>query len=275
MTFTSTVASPHRRNISRRFGDRAPDKVKNNQAFIWLSRGLYEAMRGFVETTVPGKHALRIAAYEFHYEPFLTSSRKRSIAGVDIKVVYDARKQPPRDNNRTALGNVLGLGTVCTERTANASAIAHNKFIVKLEDGQPAAVWTGGTNFSEGRHLRPFERRPRRRGTGHGPQVPRLLEELQRNPDFEALRPKLDQLTPLPPIPPPVGTSVIFSPRPNLDALKWYAAVAKGAREGLFMTFAFGMNDMFKDAYRTGEAPFRLALLEAKTARWKRAARNA
>ena len=31
------------------------------------------------------------------------------------------------------------------------------------------------------------------------------------------------------------------------------------------MTFAFGMNDLFKEAYRTGNAPFRLALLEAKT----------
>jgi phosphatidylserine/phosphatidylglycerophosphate/cardiolipin synthase-like enzyme len=57
----------------------------------------------------------------------------------------------------------------------------------------------------------------------------------------------------------------VFSPRPNLDALNWYADVAKGAREGLFMTFAFGMNDVFKDVYRTANTPFRLALLEAKT----------
>ena len=31
------------------------------------------------------------------------------------------------------------------------------------------------------------------------------------------------------------------------------------------MTFAFGMHDIFKDVYRTARAPFRLALLEAKT----------
>jgi len=30
------------------------------------------------------------------------------------------------------------------------SYIAHNTFIVKLEDGQPKAVWAGSTNFSEG-----------------------------------------------------------------------------------------------------------------------------
>lgn len=31
------------------------------------------------------------------------------------------------------------------------------------------------------------------------------------------------------------------------------------------MTFAFGINDIFKDVYRTARAPFRLALLEAAT----------
>jgi phosphatidylserine/phosphatidylglycerophosphate/cardiolipin synthase-like enzyme len=58
---------------------------------------------------------------------------------------------------------------------------------------------------------------------------------------------------------------VIFSPRLNLDALAWYAALAKRGREGIFMTFAFGMHDIFKDVYRTARAPFRLALLERKT----------
>ena len=136
---------------------------------------------------------------------------------------------------------------------------------MKLEDGQPASVWTGGTNFSDGGIF------------GHSnvahvveePAIARIFfdywTELQKNPDSRTLRPILDRLTPLPPMPPPVGTSVIASPRANLDALKWYADLAKRAREGLFMTFAFGMNDLFKDAYRTGKAPFRLALLEAKT----------
>jgi phosphatidylserine/phosphatidylglycerophosphate/cardiolipin synthase-like enzyme len=248
----------------RRFGDRAPDKVENNQAFVWLSRGLYEAMVAFVQDTVPGKHALRIAAYEFHYEPFLLVIKDAIDRGVDVKIVYDARQQPPRDDNRTAVGHV-GLGPACTERTANPSAIAHNKFIVKLEDGQPAIVWTGGTNFSDGGIF------------GHS-NVAHVVEEpavaakfleywnkLAANPPSQSLRPALDQLSPLPPNPPPAGTSVLFSPRPTLDALNWYATLGKSAREGLFMTFAFGMNNIYKDVYRTAAAPFRLALLEAKT----------
>ena len=57
----------------------------------------------------------------------------------------------------------------------------------------------------------------------------------------------------------------LFSPRTNLDALGWYAALAARGRQGIFMTFAFGMHDIFKDVFRTARAPFRLALLERKT----------
>jgi hypothetical protein len=45
--------------------------------------------------------------------------------------------------------------------------------------------------------------------------------------------------------------------------LDWYAEQAKGANDALFMTFAFGMNQRFQDAYRTGSAKLRYALMEA------------
>jgi phosphatidylserine/phosphatidylglycerophosphate/cardiolipin synthase-like enzyme len=248
----------------RRFGDKKPEEVANNQAFIWLSRGLYEAMAAFVESAEPGKHALRIAAYEFRYEPFLQVLKDAIDRGVDIRIIYDARKEKPRDANREAVRNV-GLEDACTERTTNASALSHNKFIVKLERGQPIAVWTGGTNFSDGGIF------------GHS-NVAHLAEEpavaakyleywtaLEADPRSRDLRRDIEAMTPLPPMPPPAGTSVIFSPRLNLGALAWYAALAKRGREGIFMTFAFGMHDVFKDVYRTARAPFRLALLERKT----------
>ena len=50
-----------------------------------------------------------------------------------------------------------------------------------------------------------------------------------------------------------------------MDALDWYADLAINAGDGLFMTFAFGINDIFKNVYRNGLAPFRLALMEKKT----------
>jgi hypothetical protein len=61
----------------RRFGDKAPDKVVPEEAaFDWLSRGLFEAMKLFVESCEPGKHSLRIAAYEFNYKDFLEVLKK-------------------------------------------------------------------------------------------------------------------------------------------------------------------------------------------------------
>ena len=42
----------------RRFGDLAPDKVKDNKAFEWLSRGLYEALTEFVSSCKPGKNCI-------------------------------------------------------------------------------------------------------------------------------------------------------------------------------------------------------------------------
>ena len=74
-----------------------------------------------------------------------------------MKIIYYARKDPSdnpekpslTDKNRAAVAAAT-LGALSRERRANKSYIAHNKFIVRLKDGAPEAVWTGGTNFSEG-----------------------------------------------------------------------------------------------------------------------------
>lgn len=250
----------------RRFGNYRPEEVANGKAFEWLSRGLYEAMVDFVRSCVPGRHALRIAAYEFHYPPFLKVLKEVLDTGVDIRIIYDAREQPPRDDNRQQVA-IAGLQGVSQERTKNPSYISHNKFIVKLDNGQPQAVWTGGTNFSEGGIF------------GHS-NVAHVVEEdavaakylsywtaltADPEPELASIRASAETISPQPPPLPPNGTSVLFSPRKSLAALQWYANLATNANDGLFMTFAFGMNDTFKNVYQNGHAPFRLALMEAKT----------
>jgi phosphatidylserine/phosphatidylglycerophosphate/cardiolipin synthase-like enzyme len=255
----------------RRFGDRPPHLVENNQAFIWLSRGAYEAMTAFMQPVEPERHAFLVAAYEFHYRPFLDVVRAAANRS-DVKIIYDARKDPSNDptkpsltdRNRAAVA-AAALGDISRERRANKSYIAHNKFIVRLKDGAPEAVWTGGTNFSEGGIF------------GHS-NVAHVVEDpavagkfrdywmlLAGDPTNSTLKPQVSALTPIPSDPPAVGSTVLFSPRPGLDLLRRYADIARGARAGLFMTFAFGMNDLWKDAYRTAAAPLRFALMEAKT----------
>lgn len=248
----------------RRFGDRRPEDVPNNKAFEWLSRGLNEALEDFIRSSVPGRHALRMAAYEFNYDKFLAVVKEVLDTGVDIQIVYDARKEKPKIKNRQAVATA-GLENVRFERTQPKSYISHNKFIVKLLDGQPISVWTGGTNFSEGGIY------------GHS-NVAHIIEDetiagkffdywtaLSLDPKTTSIKNSVETISPLPPGHPPAGTSVLFSPRKNLDALYWYADLALNAHDGLFMTFAFGMNDIFKNVYANGLAPIRIALMDKKT----------
>lgn len=254
----------------RRFGDKAPDKViPESAAFEWLSRGLYEAMTKFVTDCIPLNHSLRIAAYEFNYEPFLQVLKKATDQGVDIQIVYDARKNQPKTDNETAIRNTKLIGN-CKARTKGASYISHNKFMVKLDkDGNPISTWTGGTNFSDGGIFG-------HSNVAHVIQDPEIAKRYLRywnalHDDLSVQKIKLETeaITSIPGSPLPSGTSVLFSPRKNLDALNYYANLAMNSNEGLFMTFAFGMNKVFKDVYKNSRAPFRMALMENATRSYK------
>lgn len=249
---------------ARRFGDVAPEEVKDNKAFDWLSRGLYEALCDFITSCKPGKHALRIAAYEFKYEPLLQLIKDTIDSGVDIQIVYDEKGETPGSEN-AALIKKYKLTKYCTPRTTYSSGISHNKFIVKLDKNKPTTVWTGGTNFSEGGIF------------GHS-NVAHVVEDaataklylqywdaLKDDLDHQALMDATEAISSIPPLDLPVGVSTLFSPRSSLDALTYYGDLALTAKDGLFMTFAFGMNPTFKDVYRNSTAGFRLALLEKKT----------
>lgn len=249
---------------ARRFGNVRPDKVPNNKAFEWLSRGAYEALESFVSSCVPGVHALRIAAYEFHYEPFLKLLKATANNGVDIHIVYDARKASPGEKNEKAVLNA-GLDSNCTQRKEGKSYISHNKFIVKLENNQPVSVWTGGMNFSAGGIF------------GHS-NVAHVLNSsviadvfyaywLSLKDDLKTvdIKHKVEELTPLPNLPLTKSETAVFSPRKNLDALKMYSHFALSAKRGLFMTFAFGINSIFKNVFKNSHAPLRFALLENAT----------
>lgn len=248
----------------RRFGDNSPDKIPNRKAYDWLSRGLYEALEDYITSCIPGVDSLRIAAYEFYYERFLQVVKSVLDAGVDVQIVYDARQDSPKLKNIAAV-QAQGLNNVSYQRTQPKSYISHNKFIVKLHNGTPQSVWTGGTNFSEGGIF------------GHS-NVAHVVADstvaqkyldywqvLSQDPTSSVLKNSVEALTPLPVGIPPTGTSVIFSPRKNLNALDWYAELAHTASDSFFMTFAFGLSDVFKEVYANSQARLRFALLEQTT----------
>lgn len=249
-----------------RFGDKKPkyNRAEDKPIFEWLSRGLYEAMVGFVQNCVPGRHKLRIAAYEFNFEPFLKVLADAKVNGLDIQIVYDCRKKEPGDKNEAAVIKA-GLESISTKRTAGKSYISHNKFMVKLDGDTPVSVWTGGTNFSLGGIF------------GHS-NVAHVVEqsaivqkyldywiELRKDPKQADIKAATEAIDTVPAIPLADGTETLFSPRTSLEALEFYAKLAHTAKQGLFMTFAFGMNDIFQEVYRNSSAKVRFALMEQKT----------
>ncbi|MBB3753783.1 hypothetical protein FHT44_006305 [Mycolicibacterium sp. BK634] len=248
---------------TRKFGDHAPEDVPDRSAWRWLSRGLFRAMLDFIYRAQSPDWGLRIAAYEFQQGAVLGAIKRASERGADVKVVFDARNGGPVDDNREAIREA-GIEDLVIPRTVNSSAISHNKFIVLLYKGEPIEVWTGSTNFTDGGIFG-------HSNCGHivrDPEVARAYldywTELSTDPLFQTLRPWNDASFSIPEGAPPVGTSVVFSPRGSLAALEWYADRMDAAETAVFLTAAFGVTDQFEEVLRNEKPYLRYVLLERK-----------
>ena len=242
--------------------------------WAWLSRGAMEAITAFVARATNGQFSLRVAAYEFRLDLFADALKAASDRGVDVKVMFDACNNPPdkngdvfpRDQNRATADAAQIATPQRVERVTRADVkqppISHNKFIVLLKQGKPVAVLTGSTNFSRGgvfgqsNVVHVVENATVAQAYLH------VWESLSSNPDHQQLRLTLSALNRIPVEKPLRGTTCIFSPQASDAALQWYADRASKADAALFMTFAFGMNDLFKDVYRHGKAALRYALMD-------------
>lgn len=245
---------------TRRFGDTSPDKV-GSAAFEWLSRGAAEAIQRFIgHATGPG-YGLRVCAYELTDEHVLRALKDAARRKADVKILYHARNDATMRNNERQI-KAFGLSKLCKPRNARGLVLSHNKVMVLTRGGVAQAVLTGSTNFSDGGIY------------GHS-NVVHICEdkrvaarylwlwgELAKNEDRREVTPLITAQTPLPGTAMTAGTTAIFSPRTDLSALEWYARQARQANDALFMTFAFGMHEKFQDAYRTGKARLRYALME-------------
>lgn len=265
---------------ANRFHNMRPEQV-GDAAFRWLSRGLHEALIGFVERAKDQDWGLRVAAYEFTELSVLKALRAAAQERkVDVKIIYHAReqadevtdskghtKQTQTGANRAAVAAV-GIGDICSERVAPPkSAISHNKYIVLLHKGEPVAVLTGSTNFSLGGIFGHSNVVHVVNGAEVSGEYLRYWTVLIGDPETTALRTTLDGMctvskAPLPPEVPAKDTATIFSPRSATDALDFYALLSARAKKGLFMTFAFGMNPAFQNVYKTSTAGLRMTLME-------------
>lgn len=248
---------------ARRFQNRRPDEV-GDAVFQWLSRGLWEAMQAFIAQAKDASYGLRVAAYQFDYAPVLDLLKAASDAGADVQIIYDARDPALADSNRSAV-NKAGISHLCRERTANPSAIAHNKFIVLLKNSQPESVWTGSTNFTEGGIFGHSNVGHEVRDAEVAGNYLKFWEILKADPVFKTLRPQVFDLTPTPSpgYTPASGTVELFSPRSGIELLDWYAAQASNAASLVCATFAFGINKAFIPMFQTSFSGLRYALLDS------------
>jgi phosphatidylserine/phosphatidylglycerophosphate/cardiolipin synthase-like enzyme len=77
------------------------------------------------------------------------------------------------------------------------------------------------------------------------------------------IRPWNDEIFPIPDGPPAIGTGAAFSPRSNLDLLRWYARLMDKANTAVFFTAAFGVNDLFEEVLEQPKPYLRYVLLES------------
>jgi phosphatidylserine/phosphatidylglycerophosphate/cardiolipin synthase-like enzyme len=245
---------------TRRFGDKRPDQV-GPAAFIWLSRGTAEAIAEFIGRATGAGCGLRVGAYEFTDANVLTALGAARDRGADVQVLYHAIDDDQKIANEKAIQD-HGLENICHERNPQGLTLSHNKIIILTKAGVAQAVLTGSTNFSQGGIYGHSNVVHICEDNNVAKQYLWLWDELAKNIAKKDDAPVLAGKTPLPGDALAKQITPVFSPRPNLDALDWYAQQATTANDALFMTFAFGMNSRFQTAYRTGSAKLRYALME-------------
>ncbi len=80
---------------ARKFKEPAPDQNDpNSDQMKWLSRGLFEALTGFIRRAAgadASDYALRAMLYEFHYPPVGQAFAEASKQGADVAIRHEAQ----------------------------------------------------------------------------------------------------------------------------------------------------------------------------------------
>jgi len=259
-----------------------PEDIPQRKAYEWLSRGLEEAALAFIGQARGKGYGLRAAVYEFEYLPAIQAFVDALESGADVKIVYDAKqsgkdKTGPWKATEHALrqvglrdkGSIQRFEAMTIPRTI--TTISHNKFIVLLKEGEPVEVWTGSANFTPGGLFG-------QSNVGHvlrDPEVAKRYYEywktLSQDPATKDVRQwNVDTQPDLEGPPPANSVTPIFSPRPTLGMLEWYADRMADAKSSLHFTAAFGVAQelaakLTKKRPLTEPDPFlRYILLESK-----------
>jgi phosphatidylserine/phosphatidylglycerophosphate/cardiolipin synthase-like enzyme len=254
---------------ARKFGAIRPDQTQpDSEQMVWLSRGLFEALTGFIGLAAGADAAdyqLRAMLYEFHYLPVGEAFAAARKAGADVAIRYEAQSYKDVNEEMIADAKIKNISKPQKSR----AGIRHNKFIVLVRKGKPKAVWTGSTNISAGGIFG-------HSNVGHAiwdeDLAQAYLDYWERLADPDVTRkPLLDanlavEPTPAPDSLPPANRMLkLFSPRDDKDdieTLHWYADLMGAAKQILCMTFAFNLDDVFFQVLKRADDTLRYAVFD-------------
>ena len=261
------------RAYADKFNNAAPPKPEDpdDKHTRWLSRGLVEACLKFIDETKKGQK-LRVAAYEFTYQPVLRALKRAITRGVDVKIVVESGKETKKGQrvdtaatkaNRKAIKTAKLPAKAILKRTKR-SRIPHNKFIVRqTAAGKSVSVWTGSTNFTESGFLG-------QSNVGHRIDDDKVAacysdywEVLAKNPEPADAKVSCMTISPTPSgVTAKKSMTCIFSPRSDTKMLKWYADRINGAANTVMFTAAFSVDDSIGGSLSKDRDFLRFVLME-------------
>jgi phosphatidylserine/phosphatidylglycerophosphate/cardiolipin synthase-like enzyme len=248
---------------ARRFQNRPPDEI-GQAAYDWLSRGLIEGIIAFIQRATGKTFGLKGAFYEFQWPTVLDELKAAKDRGVDVRIVFDDidNASGPHKSNEAAI-KAAKIKSLCKPRTNGT--LMHNKFLVLTKNKKPQAVLFGSTNITENGIFGHANCAHIVEDATIAAKYAEFYEKLSTDPETSKgsdYKPWTMKETPAPAKDFEDGMAPVFSPRSNLDALNWYGELAGEAKEALFMTFAFGMNDVFGTVYGQKDDVLRFGLME-------------
>ena len=232
------------RAYNNRYGDNDPEGIPD--ALWWLSRGLEEALIGFIGQAVDATFAIHAAIYEFQKPKLLEALTRAAGRGVDVKVAYHAPqkivKGKPDPKDKTASRNLDAIKnagiTFAKPRDENPQgATMHNKFVVLLKKGaagafEPIALWTGSTNWTDGAIYGQLNLGHATYNTKIAAAYNEYFQLLYNNASASEMKKHTLFLTPVPKNREgiPSGVTPIFSPQSKLDMIDLYAELCRSGK---------------------------------------------
>ena len=246
-----------------------------NEKVKWLSRGLLEAVLGFMAEANGPRYELRVAAYEFYYAPILEALKAVAGAGAQVRVCFDGGDQK-RDGSISydsiSTENLASIATLGLDRTRNLtlyprtlfSKITHNKFIVLLKDGTPQAVLTGSTNMTSSGFLGQANVAHIVRDPAIAARYDAYWQRIATDPETRGFKQFNTEVFPDPVGPLPVNTPrAVFSPRRE-GLLEWIAEQMGEARANVMYTAAFGVAEQLVRKFEQDVDFIRFILMERR-----------